>query len=177
MVDSEQEYHKLLDRRSVGSDDIELDLTPSAIDKTNDLVRMYLRQMGTVPLLTHEGEVEIAKRIERGELRITKAMSRSLIVARHMEHLADQLRAGERGLRATVVLPDTKLTERQLANRAKRFLSDVDAVNRPLTELSRRESRAAAVRRPARPGGCCGRGSTCRWPFATSTSRRWCAAR
>ena len=150
VVDSEQEYHKLLDRRSVGSDDIELDLTPSAIDKTNDLVRMYLRQMGTVPLLTHEGEVEIAKRIERGELRTTKAMSRSLIVARHMEHLADQLRAGERGLRATVVLPDTKLTERQLANRAKRFLSDVDAVNRALTELSRRESRAAAVRKRRR---------------------------
>ena len=152
VVDSEQEYreHKLLDRRSESSDDIELDLTPSAIDKTNDLVRMYLRQMGTVPLLTHEGEVEIAKRIERGDLRITKAMSRSLIVARHMEHLADQLRAGERGLHATVVLPDTKLTERQLANRAKRFLSDVDAVNRALKELSRRESRAAAVRKRRR---------------------------
>ena len=49
-----------------GSEDVELDLTPGALEKTNDPVRMYLREMGTVPLLTREGEVEIAKRIERG---------------------------------------------------------------------------------------------------------------
>ena len=45
------------------SEDVELDLTPGALDKTNDPVRLYLREMGTVPLLTREGEVEIAKRI------------------------------------------------------------------------------------------------------------------
>src|SRR4249920_3810989 len=53
---------------SAGIEDIELDLTPGALDKTNDPVRMYLREMGTVPLLTREGEVEIARRIERGKL-------------------------------------------------------------------------------------------------------------
>ena len=52
------------------SDDVELDLTPGALEKTNDPVRMYLREMGTVPLLTREGEVEIAKRIERGQIRV-----------------------------------------------------------------------------------------------------------
>jgi RNA polymerase primary sigma factor len=51
-------------------DDVELDLTPGTLEKTNDPVRMYLREMGTVPLLTREGEVEIAKRIERGQLRV-----------------------------------------------------------------------------------------------------------
>src|SRR5271157_5097447 len=51
------------------AEDVELDLTPGALDKTNDPVRMYLREMGTVPLLTREGEVEIAKRIERGQLK------------------------------------------------------------------------------------------------------------
>ena len=51
---------------SEDGDDVELDLTPGALEKTNDPVRMYLREMGTVPLLTREGEVEIAKRIERG---------------------------------------------------------------------------------------------------------------
>jgi RNA polymerase primary sigma factor len=49
-----------------GDDEPELDLTPGAIGKTDDPVRMYLREMGTVPLLTREGEVEIAKRIEEG---------------------------------------------------------------------------------------------------------------
>src|SRR6202453_3354793 len=48
-------------------EDVELDLTPGTLEKTNDPVRMYLREMGTVPLLTREGEVEIAKRIERGQ--------------------------------------------------------------------------------------------------------------
>ena len=55
---------------------------PAALEKTNDPVRMYLREMGTVPLLTREGEVEIAKRIERGQLRVLKALSRSPIVIR-----------------------------------------------------------------------------------------------
>ncbi len=57
------------------SDDVELDLSPGMLEKTNDPVRMYLREMGTVPLLTREGEVEIAKRIERGQIRVMKARS------------------------------------------------------------------------------------------------------
>ena len=52
---------KTFDRTAEGSEEIELDLTPGALDKTNDPVRMYLREMGTVPLLTREGEVEIAE--------------------------------------------------------------------------------------------------------------------
>ena len=64
------------------SEDVELDLSPGTLEKTNDPVRMYLREMGTVPLLTREGEVEIAKRIERGQLRVMKAISRSPIVIR-----------------------------------------------------------------------------------------------
>ncbi|HEY5611422.1 MAG TPA: RNA polymerase sigma factor RpoD [Thermoanaerobaculia bacterium] len=50
------------------------------IDKTNDPVRMYLREMGTVKLLDREGEVEIAKRIERGERRVYKALSQNRII-------------------------------------------------------------------------------------------------
>jgi hypothetical protein len=57
--------------------DSDLDLTPGSLEKTNDPVRMYLREMGTVPLLTREGEVEIAKRIERGQNRVLKAISRA----------------------------------------------------------------------------------------------------
>ena len=59
------------------SDEVELDLTPGLLEKTNDPVRMYLREMGTVPLLTREGEVAIAKRIERGQLLVLKTITRS----------------------------------------------------------------------------------------------------
>src|ERR1035437_4380267 len=73
---------KKFDSEMEAGEDVELDLTPGALEKTNDPVRMYLREMGTVPLLTREGEVEIAKRIERGQLRVLKALSRSPIVIR-----------------------------------------------------------------------------------------------
>src|SRR5437667_10585409 len=63
-------------------EDIELDLTPGALEKTNDPVRMYLREMGTVPLLTRDGEVEIAKRIERGQMTVLKSLSRSAVIVR-----------------------------------------------------------------------------------------------
>ena len=69
IVESEQKHReeKLRGRRPEDRGEPELDLTPGTLDKTNDPVRMYLREMGTVPLLTREGEVEIAKRIERGK--------------------------------------------------------------------------------------------------------------
>jgi RNA polymerase primary sigma factor len=58
----------------------DLDLSAGALDKSNDSVRVYLREMGMVPLLTREGEIELAKRIERGENAVRKALSRSNLV-------------------------------------------------------------------------------------------------
>jgi RNA polymerase primary sigma factor len=116
-------------------------------DQGQDLVRTYLRQMSRVPLLTREGEVAIAKRIERGEKRVWAALSRSLIVARHIVDLGTQLQAGERQLQELVMLPDADLSDRQRANRMRRFLKDVGAVQDALTELARRETRAAAARK------------------------------
>src|SRR5205823_8347961 len=63
---------------------IELDLTPGVLEKANDPVRMYLREMGSVPLLTRDGEVEIAKRIERGQLTVLKVLSRSPVIVREI---------------------------------------------------------------------------------------------
>ena len=116
-------------------------------DQGQDLVRTYLRQMSRVPLLTREGEVAIAKRIERGEKRVWAALSRSLIISRHIVELGEQLQSGDRQLQEFVVLPDTDLTDRQRANRTRRVLKDVGAVQAGLTELARRESRAAAARK------------------------------
>ena len=66
------------------AEESELDLTPGTLEKTNDPVRMYLREMGTVPLLTREGEVTIAKRIERGQNLVLKIISRSPIVLKEL---------------------------------------------------------------------------------------------
>ena len=85
---------KKYDTEIEAGEDVELDLTPGALEKTNDPVRMYLREMGTVPLLTREGEVEIAKRIERGQLRVLKALSRSPIVIREILAMGEDLKRG-----------------------------------------------------------------------------------
>ncbi len=98
VVDSETAYlpEKPFDRTGEGAEELELDLTPGALDKTNDPVRMYLREMGTVPLLTREGEVKIARRIERGKLAVIKSISRTPTVAKHIIRMGEQLTVGER---------------------------------------------------------------------------------
>jgi RNA polymerase primary sigma factor len=98
-----------LDKKVVDEldEEIELDLTPGALDKTNDPVRMYLREMAIVPLLTRDGEVAIAKRIERGQMRARKALSRSPIVIDEFLSIGDELKRGDISIRDVVVFSDT----------------------------------------------------------------------
>jgi RNA polymerase primary sigma factor len=83
-------------------EDIELDLSAGALEKTNDPVRLYLREMGVVPLLTREGEVAIAKRIERGQLKTQKAISRSPIAVSELLKIGDELDQGKLHIRDIV---------------------------------------------------------------------------
>jgi RNA polymerase primary sigma factor len=132
VVDSEKTYReeKLLDRTGEGAEELELDLTPGALDKTNDPVRMYLREMGTVPLLTREGEVEIAKRIERGKLAVIKSISRTPTIARVIMQMGDQLKNDERSIRELVTFVDEELTDEKIEDRKKQVLRQIDAVRK-----------------------------------------------
>jgi RNA polymerase primary sigma factor len=107
-------------------EDVELDLTPGALEKTNDPVRMYLREMGTVPLLTREGEVEIAKRIERGQLRVLKALSRSPIVIRELLTLGEDLKKNVRSIKEVVTFDEEEITDEILQNRLNEFTGKID---------------------------------------------------
>ncbi len=109
-------------------DDVELDLTPGTLEKTNDPVRMYLREMGTVPLLTREGEVEIAKRIERGQMRVMKAISRSPIVIREIMALGEDLRRGVRNIKEVVTFDEEELTEEILQSRVRQTVGRIDVL-------------------------------------------------
>ena len=113
---------------SEDSEDVELDLTPGAMEKTNDPVRMYLREMGTVPLLTREGEVEIAKRIERGQMRVMKAISRSSIVTREIVALGEDLKRGVRSIKEVVTFDEEELTEEILQARTKVTTTGIDTL-------------------------------------------------
>ncbi len=147
VVDSEQKYReeKLLDRRGEGSEDAELDLAPGTIDKTNDPVRMYLREMGTVPLLTREGEVAIAKRIERGKLSVIKTISRTAQTARVVVRLGEQLRRGERTIRELVLFQDDELTDARVADRGQQLLRQIDSVHAKHGELEQTGSELARI--------------------------------
>jgi RNA polymerase primary sigma factor len=111
------ELGKKFEQEIEAGEDVELDLTPGALEKTNDPVRMYLREMGTVPLLTREGEVEIAKRIERGQLRVLKALSRSPIIIREILAIGEDLERGVRSIKEVVIFDEEELTEEVLQNR------------------------------------------------------------
>ena len=144
----------LLDAPKFGADkdfeleegeDVELDLTPGTLEKTNDPVRMYLREMGTVPLLTREGEVEIAKRIERGQLRVLKAISRSPIVIREIVALGEDLKRGVRNVKEVVVFDEEELTEEVVQTRVRSTVARIDAMVKHQKKIAGFEEKQAAA--------------------------------
>jgi len=110
--------------------EVELDLTPGTLEKTNDPVRMYLREMGTVPLLTREGEVAIAKRIERGQNLVLKTISRSPIVLKELLAAGEDLRQGARSIKEIVQFDDEELTEEKIEKKTKDTLRLLDRIGR-----------------------------------------------
>ena len=128
IVDSEKSYREERPSGEDGEGGSELDLTPGALDKTNDPVRMYLREMGTVPLLTREGEVAIAKRIERGKLTVMKLISRTPKVTQEVIEMGEQLKRGERTIRELVVFNEEEITDEKLERRRKQLEKQIDAV-------------------------------------------------
>jgi len=123
VVDSEQKF-----REKSEEEGVELDLTPGTLDKTNDPVRMYLREMGTVPLLTREGEVEIAKRIERGKNAMLRAISRTNMAAQEVARLGERLGNREIGVRDAVVFNEEEVTEEKLEAKIRETLKLIGKV-------------------------------------------------
>ncbi len=116
--------------RALTSEPDEIDVNPAAAspDTANDPVRVYLREMGASPLLTREGEVEIAKRIERGQLSAMKALSRSPLVVQDILAIGDALKSGQRSIKDTVVFDEEEITEKILQDRLKETTRRIDLI-------------------------------------------------
>src|SRR5436190_821312 len=153
VIDSDQKYlregEKPVDRTGEGAEELELDLTPGALDKTNDPVRMYLREMGTVPLLTREGEVEIARRIERGKLAVIKSISRTPLISKKVIELGDQLHTGERTIRELVIFNDEEITDERIIERSKQVQKQIDAVRKARAIYEKLDEKLQATPRGA----------------------------
>src|ERR1700682_6249203 len=104
---------------------------------TDDPVRVYLREMGAVPLLTREGEVDLARRMERGKLRMQKAISRSALVQLVVLELADQLKKGTEELDNVVDLGDLEegtLADTKRRTDLKQLFADVAVLHKKLQQ-------------------------------------------
>ncbi|MFZ0428844.1 MAG: RNA polymerase sigma factor RpoD [Acidobacteriota bacterium] len=133
LLDSEDEFDVIKKRTQTRNlpEEEEAEETETAsedLEKTNDPVRMYLREMGTVPLLTREGEVEIAKRIERGKKTVLKAISRSPVVVAEIRQYLETLRNPEFNLKNFVNFSEEEVTEKVLEQRRKELLRQIEKV-------------------------------------------------
>jgi RNA polymerase primary sigma factor len=110
------------------NDDGDLDLTPGMLDKNNDPVRLYLREMGTVPLLKRADEVAIAKRMERGRLMVLKTITRSPIVLKELINVGEGLRDGTISIKKIVQFDQEELTEEETESKTKEVLRIISKI-------------------------------------------------
>ncbi len=147
LIDSEDDFDVLKKKTQVRSlpeeEETDSDTSPEDLEKTNDPVRMYLREMGTVPLLTREGEVEIAKRIERGKKTVLKAISRSPLIVAEIRQYLEALKDPEFNLKAFVNFTEEEVTEKVLEKRRKELIAKI-------TEIGRYEDEADKLRKQLR---------------------------
>ena len=130
---------------------LEAELSQEFADKTNDPVRMYLREMGTVPLLTREGEIELAKRIERGQNAVRKSLSRSALITREILSLGDDLARGAACVRDLLVLPDLVINEESLETQKQEILRVVEEVERDYRKAQQFRQKLLAIPRSIKP--------------------------
>jgi RNA polymerase primary sigma factor len=110
------------------SEDSELDLTPGPLEKNNDPVRLYLREMGTVPLLTREGEVVLAKRFERGHLLVLKTITRAPLILKEVLKVGEDLRNNARSIKEIVQFDDEELSDETVEAKTKETLKQIDKI-------------------------------------------------
>jgi RNA polymerase primary sigma factor len=120
-------------------------------DKTNDPVRMYLREMGTVPLLTREGEIELAKRNERGQWAVRKALSRSPLVIREIIQLGEDLQRGGTSVRDVLVLPEFVITDEDFTVQHEDLLAKIAEIEKYYKKTQQYRQKLQAVSRQMKP--------------------------
>ncbi|MBL8212913.1 MAG: RNA polymerase sigma factor RpoD [Bryobacterales bacterium] len=113
-----------------GDEFADLDIAQDFGDKTNDPVRMYLREMGTVPLLTREGEIELAKRIEHGQRNVSKALSRSALIVRAVLNVGPEIEAGNLSVRDILIQADMMVADEAIEAQTAELLQQIGEIEK-----------------------------------------------
>ena len=129
-----------------------IDLSPGPIGRTEDPVRMYLREMGRVSLLTREGEIALAKRIEEGKEGVTRAVMSTNLAKREFQALKDGLRKSRISIRDIADISDEDYAEEKESELVRGVLAGLAQVERLLREVQalQREQRKHRPRQPKR---------------------------
>ncbi len=140
------------EKKSEESEDLgEIDLVQEINDKTNDPVRMYLREMGSVPLLTREGEIELAKRIERGQTAVRRAISRSPLVIREILALPEQLQRDADSIRDLLVMPELVVADESIPVQVDELLATIAEIDKNYRKAQQFRQKLQAVSRGMKP--------------------------
>ncbi len=140
------------DQKLGEADDLlDLDVVPAAGEKINDPVRTYLREMGTVPLLSREGETEIARRIERGQHTVMKALSRSPLVIQEILDLADEVQRGTTPPREVVLVADPLIMDEATEESGQEFISMAEDAARHFRKFQQLRQKLNAIPRALKP--------------------------
>ncbi|MCI0408781.1 MAG: RNA polymerase sigma factor RpoD [Acidobacteria bacterium] len=121
-----------LESQEEESSEMEIELVPSSVGRTDDPVRMYLREMGKTPLLTREGEIQIAKRIEEGRKEVADAVCRAGVAVREITEIGERLLQGQARVGELFALNEFDEISEQ---KEKELLAE----NTPLLESLRKE--------------------------------------
>jgi RNA polymerase primary sigma factor len=148
LEDPKPEFDKKLED---GEDVLDLELPPGIGEKTNDPVRMYLREMGAVALLTRESEVEIAKRIERGQRAVSKALSRSPLVIHKIIALGDEVRSGAIAVRDVIIFNDPLISEDLAEERKAELIAAIADIGKYYKKAQQVRQKLLAVPRGTKP--------------------------
>ena len=130
---------------------LDLDLPAGVGEKVNDPVRMYLREMGTVPLLTREGEVEIARRIERGQRTVLKSLSRAPLVIQEIIAMGDEMARGIISARDVIQIADPILTDELVEEKRLEFTRSIEEIARHYRKILQCRQKLQAIPRAMKP--------------------------
>jgi len=147
VVDSEEKYRER--KEGLRKEEARMDFVSLPIDKTNDPVRMYLREMGTVPLLTRQGEVEISRRIEKGKGTVLRALSRSNFAVREIIALGNNLKKGDREIEESFSLDDDEV-DRPIAAKIRQVKKSIARMAKLDKEITARKKRLRKLKAGSR---------------------------
>jgi len=148
ILEDPKDFDKKLEE---GEEPLDLELPAGVGEKINDPVRMYLREMGTVPLLTRDGEVEIARRIERGQRTVLRSLSRAPLAIQEILVLAEEVSNDTLSARDVVQIAEPILTDEMVEEKKQEFCQSADEIARHYRKAMQCRQRLQAIPRGMKP--------------------------